>query len=104
MINGLPETPAPRPRPVIVIVAGGRATRMGGGDKALVPFGAATLLDHIISRVSLQRALVVLNANGDPERLSRFGLPIVADTVRAIQAHWPACWLEWNGRTLRWMC
>jgi molybdopterin-guanine dinucleotide biosynthesis protein A len=69
------------PRPVILVLAGGRATRMGGGDKALRPFGGATLLDHVLARLAGQGLRIVLNANGDPARFARFGLPVLADTV-----------------------
>jgi molybdopterin-guanine dinucleotide biosynthesis protein A len=69
-------------RPVILVLAGGRATRMGGGDKALRLFGQTTLLDHVLVRLTGQRAhATVLNANGDPARFERFGLPVVPDTV-----------------------
>ena len=69
-------------RPVILVLAGGRATRMGGGDKPLRQFGPSTLLDHVLARLAGQRAHVtVLSANGDPARFARFGLPVVPDTV-----------------------
>lgn len=67
--------------PVILVLAGGRATRMGGGDKALCPFGRATLLDHVLARMAGQGSRIVLNANGDPARMARFGLPVVPDSV-----------------------
>ncbi|MFD0859099.1 molybdenum cofactor guanylyltransferase MobA [Roseovarius aquimarinus] len=67
--------------PHAIILAGGRATRMGGGDKGLLPLGEATLLDHVIERIAPQAAAVALNANGDPARLARFGLPVLADPV-----------------------
>jgi molybdopterin-guanine dinucleotide biosynthesis protein A len=74
--------PAERvPRPTILVLAGGQATRMGGGDKALRPFGGSTLLDHVLARLAGQGARIVLNANGDPARLARFGLPVLPDTV-----------------------
>jgi molybdopterin-guanine dinucleotide biosynthesis protein A len=66
---------------VIVVLAGGRATRMGGGDKALRILGDATLLDHVLARLAGQGGRIVLNANGDPARFARFGLEVVADTV-----------------------
>jgi molybdenum cofactor guanylyltransferase len=68
-------------RPVILVLAGGRATRMGGGDKALRPFGGTTLLDHVLARMAGQGGPIVLNANGDPARLARFGLPVLPDSV-----------------------
>lgn len=64
-----------------VILAGGLARRMGGGDKALLPLGGAPLLARVIARLAPQVEEIVLNANGDPERFARFGLPVVADTV-----------------------
>jgi molybdenum cofactor guanylyltransferase len=69
------------PRPVILVLAGGRATRMGGGDKALRPFGRTTLLDHVLARMAGQGSAMVLNANGDPARMARFGMPVLPDTV-----------------------
>ena len=67
--------------PLGVILAGGRATRMGGGDKALLPFGAGVVLDAVIDRLSPQVAGLALNANGDPARFARFGLPVLPDPV-----------------------
>lgn len=70
-----------------VILAGGLATRMGGGDKALLSLeppdrregGCRTLLDEVVGRLRPQCAKIVLNANGDAVRFARFGLPVVAD-------------------------
>ena len=64
-----------------MILAGGRATRMGGGDKALLEVAGRPLLAHVIERLAPQVSEIVLNANGDPARFARFGLPVVADTV-----------------------
>src|SRR5438132_12113126 len=54
---------------------------MGGGDKSLRQLGDRSLLQHVIDRVRPQVAALVLNANGDPARFARFGLPVVADSV-----------------------
>jgi molybdopterin-guanine dinucleotide biosynthesis protein A len=67
--------------PVIVVLAGGRATRMGGGDKALRRFGGSTLLDAVLARLAGQGGPIVLNANGDPARFARFGVPVAADPL-----------------------
>ena len=75
---------APRPAaPAVVgvLLAGGQARRMGGGDKCLRQLGAATILEHVIARARPQVTALVLNANGDPGRFAAFGLPVVADVV-----------------------
>ena len=64
-----------------VILAGGMARRMGGGDKALLEVGGKTLLARVIARLAPQVEGMVLNANGDPARFAEFGLPVVSDTV-----------------------
>jgi molybdopterin-guanine dinucleotide biosynthesis protein A len=64
-----------------LLLAGGLSRRMGGGDKALRPLAGRPLLDHVIDRVRPQVADLVLNANGDPDRFARFGLPVVPDSV-----------------------
>jgi molybdopterin-guanine dinucleotide biosynthesis protein A len=64
-----------------LILAGGGARRMGGGDKPLVRLGAGTLLDHVIGAVGPQVAGLALSANGDPARFAGWGLPVLADAV-----------------------
>lgn len=64
-----------------VILAGGRATRMGGGDKCLLKLGGKPLLAHVADRLMPQVARVALNANGDPERFEGIDWPILPDTV-----------------------
>ncbi|HWV16727.1 MAG TPA: molybdenum cofactor guanylyltransferase MobA [Cellvibrio sp.] len=62
-----------------IILAGGLARRMGGGDKCLLTLGDKTLLQHTIERATPQLAALALNANGDPLRFALSGLPIVVD-------------------------
>lgn len=64
-----------------VILAGGLARRMGGGDKPLVEIAGRPILQHAIDRLTPQCAALAINANGDPARFSAFGLPVVADSV-----------------------
>ena len=69
-------------RPLGVILAGGLARRMGGGDKSLLSLGAySRVLDQVIARLGAQVDQMVLNANGDPARFDEFGLPVVADSL-----------------------
>ncbi|MEM1277213.1 MAG: molybdenum cofactor guanylyltransferase MobA [Pseudomonadota bacterium] len=64
-----------------VILAGGLARRMGGGDKAIRTVAGRPLLAHVIDRLRPQVEALALNANGDPERFATYGLPVIADTV-----------------------
>ena len=75
-------SPAGAARPVVgVLLAGGQARRMGGGDKCLRPLGGRTILAHVIERARPQVGALVLNANGDPARFAPFGLPVVGDVI-----------------------
>jgi molybdenum cofactor guanylyltransferase len=64
-----------------LVLAGGLARRMGGGDKALLRIGHATILERVLERLTPQCSRVILNANGDPSRFAFTGLPVVADHV-----------------------
>jgi molybdopterin-guanine dinucleotide biosynthesis protein A len=64
-----------------LVLAGGLARRMGGGDKALIRIGEQTILDRVLERLAPHCTGIILNANGDPARFARFGLPVVPDDV-----------------------
>jgi molybdenum cofactor guanylyltransferase len=64
-----------------VLLAGGLARRMGGGDKPMRQIAGRTILDRVIERLSPQCDGLIINANGDPARFASFGLPVVADDV-----------------------
>ena len=75
------EVRMPVPRPFGVILAGGQATRMGGGDKGLLPLAGAPILGHVIDRLRPQVAKLAINANGDPARFKDFGLRVLPDSI-----------------------
>ena len=62
-----------------LILAGGGARRMGGGDKALLPLAGRPLLAHVLDRLTPQLGPLALSANGDRNRFAAFGLPVLAD-------------------------
>ena len=69
-------------RPVTgVILAGGLARRMGGGDKPLQHVGGKTILERVIDCAAPQCERLIINANGDPARFSEWKFPVVADSV-----------------------
>ena len=65
----------------LVILAGGRAARMGGGDKCLLAVGGIPILRRILDRLARPHRPVVLNANGDPGRFAAYSLPVVPDGI-----------------------
>jgi molybdenum cofactor guanylyltransferase len=64
-----------------VLLAGGLARRMGGGDKPMRQIGGRTILERVIARLKPQCDGLILNANGDPARFANFGLPVIPDSV-----------------------
>jgi molybdopterin-guanine dinucleotide biosynthesis protein A len=75
--------PIEQPPPTIgVILAGGLARRMGGGDKPMRRIRGITILEHVVRRMSDQCDGIILNANGDPSRFGSFGLSVVEDNVK----------------------
>ena len=68
-------------RPLGLVLAGGLARRMGGGDKARIRIGGKTILARVLMRLTPQCSRVILNANGDPVRFADTGLRVVADSI-----------------------
>jgi molybdenum cofactor guanylyltransferase len=64
-----------------VLLAGGRSSRMGGGDKCLLPLGGQPMLAHVIDRLRPQVSDLVINANGDVARFAAFDLPVIEDRL-----------------------
>lgn len=67
------------PKPIGVLLAGGLARRMGGGDKCLLPLGDKTLLARSVARSREQVSQLLLSANGNALRFARTKLPVVPD-------------------------
>lgn len=64
-----------------VILAGGLARRMGGGDKTLKLLAGAPLLSHVIQNLGAQVDTCIINANGDPSRFNAFNLAVAPDPI-----------------------
>jgi len=64
-----------------LVLAGGLARRMGGGDKARIAIGGVTILERVLACLEPQCTNLLINANGDPARFADTELPVVADSV-----------------------
>jgi molybdenum cofactor guanylyltransferase len=62
--DGTPPTPG-------ILLAGGLARRMGGGDKPMRAIAGRTILDRVIARLRPQCDPLILNANGDLAKAER---------------------------------
>ena len=71
----------PIPPTLGLVLAGGLARRMGGGDKARIEIGGVSILDRVLAVLSAQCAGIIINANGDPERFADTGCQVVPDNV-----------------------
>ncbi len=64
-----------------VILAGGKARRMDGVDKGLIPLQGKPMVEYIISALRPQVGNIIINANRSPEQYGAYGLPVVADML-----------------------
>jgi molybdopterin-guanine dinucleotide biosynthesis protein A len=62
-----------------LILAGGRAQRMGGIDKGLIPFQGKALIESAISRLKPQVSTILINANRSITKYSHYGYPVLMD-------------------------
>jgi molybdopterin-guanine dinucleotide biosynthesis protein A len=71
-------------KPPCMILAGGRSSRMGGGDKGLLRLDRQPMLAHVIARIRPQVSKIAINANGDGGRFRQFDLPVMPDTIAGL--------------------
>ena len=67
-------------RPTGLILAGGRSSRMGGGDKCLISLAGKPLLTSVLEVIAPQCAAVWISANGDRSRFQPFDCEVISDT------------------------
>jgi molybdopterin-guanine dinucleotide biosynthesis protein A len=74
-------TDIPPPPTLGLVLAGGLARRMGGGDKARIEIGGVTILDRVLATLSGQCVDIIINANGDAKRFADTGCIVVPDNI-----------------------
>ena len=84
------------------ILAGGRATRMQGQDKALLILNGKPLLEHVLQRLRSQVTTICISVNREPTQYETYGLPLIADNLEGflgplagIHAAMLSCDREW---------
>ena len=66
-----------------VILAGGKSSRMGFRDKALIRLGGTPLIEHVIRNGSNQVGQLVISANRNSEKFKYLELPLIPDIKQA---------------------
>ncbi len=64
-----------------IILAGGRATRMGGADKGLVQLQNKPLIQHVIQRLRPQVDEIIINANREISQYQALDYPVIEDEI-----------------------
>ncbi len=62
-----------------IVLAGGRAERLGGIDKCLLEVGGRPILAQALAVLRPHLPAIVISANGAPERFAAFGCPVLPD-------------------------
>ena len=62
-----------------LILAGGRAQRMGGIDKGLIPFHQKPLIEFTMTRLKPQVGTILINANRNVTKYAAYGYPVIMD-------------------------
>jgi molybdopterin-guanine dinucleotide biosynthesis protein A len=68
-----------------VILAGGRARRMGGVEKGLVEIAGRPMIEWTLDALRPQVDRVIVNANRSRPAYERFGVEVVADRIQGFQ-------------------
>ncbi len=79
--GNMPDVNAPDPRVTAVILAGGRAQRMGGEDKGLISLAGKPMVNYIVDAVLPQAGRLIVNANRNLEIYQALGFPVVEDMI-----------------------
>ena len=64
-----------------LILAGGRAQRMGGIDKGLIPFNGKPLIASAVTRLQNQVGPILINANRNVTKYATYGFPVIMDEM-----------------------
>ncbi len=64
-----------------IILAGGRARRMGGQDKGLIQLGMKPMIEYVLNAIEPQVDAIIINANRNQKVYGKYGYPVVADQI-----------------------
>lgn len=68
-----------------VILAGGKARRMGGCDKGLVEINNKTMVSYVVDTLKPQVQTILINANRSAEEYKKLGYKVISDQLEDYQ-------------------
>ncbi len=79
------HTPIPLSDISLLILAGGRGSRMGGRDKGLMDVAGRPAVEHLLERLATHPGPTLISANRNLDRYRRYGFPVIEDTRENFQ-------------------
>ena len=73
--------PKPDLNMTVVILAGGKGSRLGGIDKGLIELNDKPLIEHLINRLQMQSPNIIISANRNLENYHQLGFPVYQDDI-----------------------
>lgn len=64
-----------------VVLAGGKARRMGGTDKGLVALNGRPMVTYVLEALAPQTKTIIINANRNLEQYAEYGFAVVPDRI-----------------------
>ena len=68
-----------------IILAGGRATRMGGADKGLLTLKEKPLIAWVLDHIRHQSDEIMISANRNIAQYACYGYPVITDKIEGFQ-------------------
>ena len=68
-----------------VILAGGKARRMGGVDKGLIKINGQAMIQYVLNTLKPQVSEILINANRNVSEYEKFSYPVISDQLEDYQ-------------------
>ena len=68
-----------------LVLAGGKARRMGGQDKGLININGQSMIEYVLLALKPQVKQIIINANRSIREYEKFGYPVIKDQLENYQ-------------------
>ena len=93
---------------VVIIMIGGKSSRLGGGIKSLIKINNKKIFDIILERIQPQTDKIIVNSNIEDEEISKYKFRIIKDVKQGYLGplagiHAGMQWLHKNKPEVDWL-